>query len=691
MKMNFWRLVLCANVLVSILVFDACVASASPTSQTITLAQFTFGDCTLDGTAGPEQWYPNPGISADDNGNGMASAWHKTACTYLDRVGNDTEHSFCSSNWTVGDFWQFECSSKGASGIQLGFDLVGSPTAPKYFQLLCSTDGSTFFNPNQGFHLGRLFNPFHWFHPAEPYRYTLLTNVNLGGRKNTWSSVFYHANTHYTADLSSCTALNHAQEIYFRLVDTSCVSIAYGTVGPTGTARVDNFSVNGTAYSPNAQVILAKSPRLTYGRALDNHQLNARASMPGTFKYIPPAGSVPNAGTNILTAIFTPSDAKYSPVTNTVSLVVVPAPLTVSAFNATRTVGTTNPVFSGGVCGLVNGDRITATYNCSATNSDAPGYYSIVPALDDPDRRLANYTVTTKNGTLTVSSEPAMEGVLAQWNFGTPPSSVALAGGVWYSNIAADTGSGTATGWHKRPSTYSGMSNGTNYALSVTNWNEGDFWQFSTSYKGAKDLSVAWDQLSSGAGPRRFQLKVSSDGINYSTVPQDLYMADNATDNPCMDMPATDSIVVVPINSTRPINSFSYHYVNLSGQPDVNEETNIWVRLVDVSPAGAGGGRAGPIGLSTIYNFTIYGVVTPPVVSWTPQPMAYGTPLGPGQLNASANTSGTFSHEPNAGTILPAGKNTLSVVFVPSDSNYHAITNSVSFMVAPRPMLSLSR
>src|SRR5205823_3390926 len=61
----------------------------------------------------------------------------------------------------------------------------------------------------------------------------------------------------------------------------------------------------------------------TYGTALSTAQLNATASVPGAFVYTPALGSVPTAGTNTLSATFTPTDtANYSTVTKTVSLTV---------------------------------------------------------------------------------------------------------------------------------------------------------------------------------------------------------------------------------------------------------------------------------------------------------------------------------------------------------------------------------
>ena len=58
-----------------------------------------------------------------------------------------------------------------------------------------------------------------------------------------------------------------------------------------------------------------------------------------------------------------------------------------------------------------------------------------------------------------------------------------------------------------------------------------------------------------------------------------------------------------------------------------------------------------------------------PVITWaSPAAIIYGTPLGAAQLNATASVAGTFVFTPAAGALLPAGNQTLSVVFTPSDA-----------------------
>ena len=117
------------------------------------------------------------------------------------------------------------------------------------------------------------------------------------------------------------------------------------------------------------------------------------ASPVGTYPIIP---APTDNGTGAL--------ANYVITLNNGSLTVSPAPLSVTANNATRAFGAPNPVFTGTIVGIKNGDNITATYSTPATATSPAGTYPIIPALVDPTGKLGNYTVTINNGTLTVTT-----------------------------------------------------------------------------------------------------------------------------------------------------------------------------------------------------------------------------------------------------------------------------------------------
>src|SRR6202044_2457595 len=115
---------------------------------------------------------------------------------------------------------------------------------------------------------------------------------------------------------------------------------AAGTIPAAGT---DTLSVtftptDTTSYATvtkTVQIVVSKAtPVITwatpasvvYGTALSATQLNATATVPGTFVYTPAAGAIPAAGTDTLSVTFTPTDTtSYSTVTKTVQIVVTQA------------------------------------------------------------------------------------------------------------------------------------------------------------------------------------------------------------------------------------------------------------------------------------------------------------------------------------------------------------------------------
>lgn len=77
-----------------------------------------------------------------------------------------------------------------------------------------------------------------------------------------------------------------------------------------------------------------------YGTALDATELDATASVPGTFAYLPPAGTVLDVGTHVLGVTFTPTDGSdYTGASGAASITVTPAPTSI-----TLTVSPARPV-----------------------------------------------------------------------------------------------------------------------------------------------------------------------------------------------------------------------------------------------------------------------------------------------------------------------------------------------------------
>jgi hypothetical protein len=176
--------------------FDAVIATNTGTSPTV-----TGGSATADA-----------GILTSGS---SFTALHASASTVWSEPTGSPGKALSSTYWATGDYFQFLFSTTGYTSINLSWMQYGSGTGPKNFKVQYSTDGSTF--------------------------------TDATGTNSTYALAA--ASTWYTMtlDLSSVTALNNQSTVYIRLVDNSTTSIANGTVGTSGTDRVDNFKAIGTA------------------------------------------------------------------------------------------------------------------------------------------------------------------------------------------------------------------------------------------------------------------------------------------------------------------------------------------------------------------------------------------------------------------------------------------------------------
>ena len=157
----------------------------------------------------------------------------------------------------------------------------------------------------------------------------------------------------------------------------------------------------------NPTLTWATPAPITYGTSLSGTQLDATASVPGTFVYSPAAGNVFSAGTQTLSVTFTPTDTThYNAVGSSVSLVVNKALATVTANNVSRAYGAANPVFAASYSGFVNGDTQSVlsgspSLTTTATASSPVGSYAITAAVGTLS--ASNYSFTFVNGTLTIN------------------------------------------------------------------------------------------------------------------------------------------------------------------------------------------------------------------------------------------------------------------------------------------------
>jgi uncharacterized repeat protein (TIGR01451 family) len=462
------------------------------------------------------------------------------------------------------------------------------------------------------------------------------TTLNLG-TTNFIASGLVNGDTVTNVTLTSAGAASGAAIGTYPIIASNALGI--------GLTNYNLSYVNGTlTVNPSTYTASWPTPtNIVYGTALGTNQNNATASVAGTFVYNPTNGTVLPAGTNALHVVFTPTDTNYAATNLSVLLVVTPAPLSITAGNqsklygTTLNLGTTNFVASG----LVNGDTVAnvTLASAGAASGAAVGTYPIT-ASNALGTGLTNYNISYVNGTLTVNPST----YTASWP--TP------------TNIVYGTALGT---------------NQNNATASVA----GTF-----VYNPTNGTVLP-------AGTNSLHVVFTPTDTNYTATNLTVFLV----------------VTPAPLSITAGSQSKLYGTTlnlgttNFVASGLVNGDT---VTNVTLASAGAASGAAVgsyPITVSnalgtglTNYNLNyVNGTLTVSTgtytASWpTPTDIIYGTALGTNQNNATASVPGTFVYNPTNGTVLPAGTNTLHVIFTPTDTNYVATNLSVLLVVTPAPL-----
>jgi hypothetical protein len=190
------------------------------------VSQFTF-ETSLPTTAGP--------ITAEQ-GTGTGTGSHASgSVVYSHPAGDGSASSWSSTQWAAGDYYQFAVPTWGDTGISLDWDQTSSGTGPRDFILQYSSTGTG--------------------GPYTQFGGTMTVLGNGTSPNAAWNTSTYIAAYHFSADLSTVTALDNNPNAVFRLVDNSTVSAGGGTVGTAGTDRVDNFTVSAAVPEASAFVL----------------------------------------------------------------------------------------------------------------------------------------------------------------------------------------------------------------------------------------------------------------------------------------------------------------------------------------------------------------------------------------------------------------------------------------------------
>lgn len=259
----------------------AAAASTLPVATTGTATAITTTTATLGGTVNPSGldthvWFLY----------GTSSSLSGASQTTSQDIGSGSSVTAVSANLTsltAGSNYYFQVVAQNSSGLTNG-------TIQSFL-----TNSVTKITPT-----------ITWATPAAINYGTALSATQLNATSSVPAGTFT-----YTPPVGTVlTAGSQTLSVTFTPTDTT----TYNNASATVTITVNKVTPTITWATPSA---------ITYGTPLSGTQLNATASVAGTFAYSPAAAAVLSAGSQNLTANFTPTDTTdYNSASKTVTLVV---------------------------------------------------------------------------------------------------------------------------------------------------------------------------------------------------------------------------------------------------------------------------------------------------------------------------------------------------------------------------------
>ncbi len=442
----------------------------------------------------------------------------------------------------------------------------------------------------------------------------------------TLSAAQLHATTPISGTFSYAPALGTVLSVGLTTLTTTFTPTNSATYA-TGTA-----SVQLTVTQAMPVIHWGAPAPIFFGTPLSSAQLQATASVGGTFTYAPQFGTVLPAGSQTLTATFTPVDTvSYATANAAVTLVVQPAvPVVTWAPPAAIPWGT-----------ALSPTQLNAT-------SPTPGSFAYTPALGT--------TPEVGSHTLTVTCTPSDAA-----NFTTATLSVPL----------TVTRAVTVITWTAPNAITWGA------ALSATELTA------VSSVAGALAYTPALGTV----------LDVGTTTLSVAFTPTDTAHYTGSTASvPLLIKPATPSLTWTPpfgitwgtalsatqLSATSPIPGTPM-YTPASGTV---LEVGASTLSVTWNPTDAVHYTTATTTVTIVVERAL------PIVTWpTPSAIASDTPLSATQLTATATYTGTtlpgtFTYTPGSGTTLSAGTHALQAMFTPTDSgHYLSVSAAVSILV----------
>ena len=406
---------------------------------------------------------------------------------------------------------------------------------------------------------------------------------------------------------------------------------------------------------------------ITYGTAVGSAQLDATASVAGTFSYMPSAGTILGAGNNhTLTATFTPTDTTdYSRATSSVTINVDQAAPDVSVNPVNLTYGTplSNSQLTGTATWTVGGDVVNVpgsfAYTSAAGTVLSTGAGQSESVTFAPADSTDYESVTTSVIINVAHAMPIVSVNPVNLNYGTPLANSQLSGTATWTvggdvvNVPGSFSYTSATG------TVLEVGDGQTESVTFTPTDTTDY----SSATGSVTVNV----VQTGG----LAVNVDPVDLTYGTPLANSQLTGTATTT------VDGNVVTVP---------GSFSYTSAAGM---------------VLSAGVGQSEAVTFTPSdtTDYSSTSATVTVSvdqaaPDVSVNSVNLTYGTPLSNSQLTGTAawtvggdvvNVPGSFAYTSAAGTVLSTGDGqSESVTFTPTDStDYVAVAAPMAIDISP--------
>src|ERR1035437_4599532 len=385
-------------------------------------------------------------------------------------------------------------------------------------------------------------------------------------------------------------------------------------------------SLTGTKATP-AIAWLTPAP-ITYGAALSPDQLNATASIPGSFVYTPAEDAVLTAGVRTLTATFTPTDAAdYTTAQAAISFTVAKAkPIA------------TWPTPASIACGTpLGGAQLNATASVPGTFVYAPAAGTVLSV--GANAISATFTPTDVTDYTTAQCEVAVVVTKVTPAITWPPPD----------SIVYGTALGSAQ-------------------LNAKAAVPGKFVY----------IPAAGAMLTAGTHTPSVTF-TPADSVNYNAS-QAAVSLTVAKASPSVTWPAPASIAYGTALSATQLNATASVPGKFVYNPGAGEILAAGTHTLSAifTPTDSSDYAA----VQSTMTLTV-ARAKPTAITWpTPAAISHGTPLSSAQLNATASVPGTFVYTPAAGEVLTMGTHTLTVTFSPEDANLPEVQATAQLTVA---------